>query len=71
MKNWIEYTYPIRPDFDAKLILPSDMTGDDVERLCLFLMTLAMPPAISPEESHRRFWIEQENEEYIEDRIRD
>jgi hypothetical protein len=38
-----EYTYPLRTDFLARLILPTDLTANEVQRLRTFLLSLAQP----------------------------
>lgn len=39
----LEYVYPLRPDFDARVVVPRDLTLHETRRLAAFLATLAMP----------------------------
>lgn len=39
------YELPIRPDVDAVLKLPRDMTPREAERVCAFVHALVMPEA--------------------------
>lgn len=49
MKKWIVYDYPLRSGDDglAQLVLPSDLTEHEAEKLCGFIRTLAMPEEIN------------------------
>jgi hypothetical protein len=51
-KQGLCYEYPLRRDhsctFMAQVVLPRDLTTNDAERLCAFIMTLAQP-SLSPQ----------------------
>lgn len=38
--------FPIRSHFMAQIVVPRDMTAAEAERLCVFVRTLAEPPAM-------------------------
>jgi hypothetical protein len=37
------YAFPLRPDYQAQLVVPRDLTVRDAERLIEFIRTLVMP----------------------------
>lgn len=41
----IVYPFPLRTDFLARLDLPDDLTGEEVERLIAFVLSLAIREA--------------------------
>ena len=51
MSKLIVYYLPLRPDLTVRLLLPTDMTTADAERLSEIIKTLAFPPATAPKES--------------------
>lgn len=40
MSKGVEYIYPLRPDFNAQLILPTDLTADEARRLSVFIKAI-------------------------------
>jgi hypothetical protein len=44
-----EYPYPLRPDFTARLILPTNLTRAEVLRITAMLETLVIQPDTSSE----------------------
>lgn len=43
MKPWLTYDFPLRGNAEmAQLVLPSNMTHLEAERICAFVMTLAV-----------------------------
>lgn len=51
-----EYAYPLRPDFVARLVLPTDLTADEVQRLRAFLLSLAQPEPSCPRGAGDHRW---------------
>lgn len=39
--------FPLRAGFLAQIVIPRDLTKDEAVRLCAFIHTLALPPAVS------------------------
>ena len=37
------HQFPLRPEYLAQVVVPSDLTREEAERLCAFLQSLAMP----------------------------
>ncbi len=44
-RRGMKYALPLREHFDAKLVLPPNMTRSEAERICKFIMALAIEPA--------------------------
>jgi len=47
-EDMVEYAYPFRPDFMARLAIPRDATTDEINRLVAWARTLAVdykPPS--------------------------
>ena len=47
MNEHICLPFPIRPDFLAQIVAPINMTKDEANRLCVFVMCLAQPEPVS------------------------
>ena len=47
------YEYPLRlnPWWMAQVVLPSDLTSQEAERICAFILTLAQPSSSTSEGS--------------------
>ena len=43
--RWQEYPFPLRPNFTARLTLPTDLTADEVRRITAMLETLVLKDA--------------------------
>lgn len=39
----IAIDFPMRPDFLAQVLVPSNMSEDEAKRLCAMIMTLPLP----------------------------
>jgi hypothetical protein len=39
----LRYTFPLRPDQDAVLLLPRDLTPGEAEKVAVFVRALALP----------------------------
>lgn len=35
--------FPLRPNYKVQIVIPSDMTKDEADRLCKFVMSIAIP----------------------------
>ena len=46
MTKQICLPFPIRRDFIAQIIVPANMTQDEADRLCAFVMFLAQPEPV-------------------------
>ncbi len=42
VKGMLEYPFPLRPDFLARVVIPRDMTKEEAERLTAFISALAV-----------------------------
>ena len=51
-RRGMKYALPLREHFDAKLVLPPNMTRSEAERTCQFIMAFAIaPPANTTKEA--------------------
>lgn len=44
----VVYPFPLRDDFLARLDLPADLTGEETDRLIMFIDSLVCPLACRP-----------------------
>lgn len=50
-QKWIAVPFPLRTDFLAQIVVPSDMTNAEGERLVLCIRSLCMPEVSSAKQS--------------------
>jgi hypothetical protein len=41
--EWMQYPFPLRPDFLARVTLPRDLTKEEAMRLAAYLESLVKP----------------------------
>jgi hypothetical protein len=55
MTAQMAYPFPIRPKFLAQIVIPRDLTKEEADRLCAFVMSLAAPePLLMQDENSGR-----------------
>lgn len=47
----LTYEFPIRKDMHVKMILPIDITDEEVQRMTRFLFSLVIPKEVDDDES--------------------
>lgn len=48
------YDFPLRPDYDAQLVIPRNLSMQEAERLAEFLKSIAAAASVNGAESHER-----------------
>lgn len=43
--------FPLRPGYEAQIVIPRDLTRSEADRLCVFVMSLAQAPSTPPQEA--------------------